>query len=244
MAKQGKLQTFLEYAAAKSVLVTLGHLPAPAAITLGQSVGKLAYLLAGSLRKTGATNLRLAFPEKTDEERAELLRECFNGLGRQLGLFSQFATRRPEDLQELIEVHGLEHLETAKAHMNSGVILITAHLGAWELTSFGPSLLGHPFSFLVRRIDNPKIEDLVDRVRTRFGKIIRFGRMRHWISRTWVEECGKGCGGPRPMKMSTTPTLWRYDCPGSSKEWGVVQIGGRGGVIRCSALPTMFEEPN
>ena len=169
MAKQGKVQTHLEYAAAKSVLVTLGLLPASTAMTIGQSVGKLAYLLARNLRKTGAINLRLAFPEKTDEERAELLRECFNGLGRQLGLFSQFATRPRADLQNLIEVHGLEHFENAKAQMNSGLLLITAHLGAWELTSFGPSLFGHSFSFLVRRIDNPKIEDLVDRVRTRFG---------------------------------------------------------------------------
>jgi KDO2-lipid IV(A) lauroyltransferase len=171
MAKQGKLQTFLEYAAAKSVLVTLGHLPAPAAMTVGQSVGKLAHALAGNLRRTGATNLRLAFQEKTDEDRDELLRECFSSLGRQLGLFSQFSTRPLENLQNLIEVQGLEHLETAKAHINSGLVLITAHLGAWELTSFGPSLFGHPFSFLVRRIDNPKIEDLVDGVRTRFGNL-------------------------------------------------------------------------
>lgn len=171
MAKQGKLQTLLEYTAAKSVLVTLGHLPPQAAFALGQSVGKLAYVLAGNLRKTGGTNLRLAFPEKTEEERAELLRECFKGLGRQLGLFSQFATRPMQDLQNLIEIQGLEHLETAKANMNSGLILITAHLGAWELTSLGPSLFGHSLSFLVRRIDNPKIEDLVDRVRTRFGNL-------------------------------------------------------------------------
>lgn len=169
MAKQGKLQTFLEYAAAKSVLVSLGLLPAAAAMRIGQSVGKLAYTLATDLRRTGATNLRLAFPEKTEAERAELLRECFNGLGRQLGFFSQFSTRSQEQLQSLIEVQGLENLEAAKAKMNSGVILITAHLGAWELTSFGPSMFGHSFSFLVRRIDNPKIEDLIDRVRTRFG---------------------------------------------------------------------------
>jgi KDO2-lipid IV(A) lauroyltransferase len=171
MAKQAKLQTHLEYAAAKSVLATLGLLPPSTAMRLGQVVGKLAYVLAGNLRKTGATNLRLAFPEKTEEERAELLRECFNGLGRQLGLFSQFATRPPEDLQDLIEVQGLELIETTKAHMDSGLIFFTAHLGAWELTSFGPSLFGHSFSFLVRRIDNPKIEDLVDGVRTRFGNL-------------------------------------------------------------------------
>ncbi|HSD45210.1 MAG TPA: lysophospholipid acyltransferase family protein [Pyrinomonadaceae bacterium] len=171
MVKQGKLQTFVEYAAVKSVLVTLGHLPPTTAMTVGQSIGKLAYALAGNLRKTGATNLQLAFPEKTEAERAALLRECFNSLGRQLGLFSQFATRPRADLQNLIEVQGLEHIEAAKAHMNSGLILFTAHLGAWELTSFGPSLFGHPFSFIVRRIDNPKIEDLVDRVRMRFGNV-------------------------------------------------------------------------
>jgi KDO2-lipid IV(A) lauroyltransferase len=168
MAKQGKLQTFLEYAAAKSVLVTLGHLPAPVAMRVGRSMGKLAYVLAADLRRTGATNLRLAFPEATEEERQALLRECFDSLGRQLGFFSQFATRSLEELQNMIEPHGLEHLEAAKAHMNSGVLLFTAHLGAWELTSFGPALFGHPFSFLVRRIDNPKIENLIDRVRSRF----------------------------------------------------------------------------
>jgi Kdo2-lipid IVA lauroyltransferase/acyltransferase len=170
MAKQGKLQTFLEYAAAKSVLVTLGHLPAPVAMKLGRTVGKLAYSLAGNLRKTGATNLRLAFPEKSEEERQALLRECFDSLGRQLGCFSQFATRSLDELKNMIEPQGLEHLEAAKANMNSGgLILFTAHLGAWELTSFGPSLFGHSLSFLVRRIDNPKIEQLVDRTRMRFG---------------------------------------------------------------------------
>jgi KDO2-lipid IV(A) lauroyltransferase len=169
MAKQGKLQTFFEYAAARSVLGTLGLLPASAAMRLGQTVAKLAYLLASDLRRTGAINLRLAFPEKTEEERAALLRECFNGLGRQLGFFSQFSTRSPEHLQSLIEVHGLENLEAAQAKTNGGLILFTAHLGAWELTSFGPSLFGHRFNFLVRRIDNPKIENLIDEVRTRFG---------------------------------------------------------------------------
>jgi Kdo2-lipid IVA lauroyltransferase/acyltransferase len=169
MAKQGKLQTFVEYAAAKSVLGTLAHLPPRTAMSVGRSVGKLAYLLASDLRRTGAINLRLAFPEKTEAERAQLLRECFDSLGRQLGLFSQLSTRSLEELQSLIEPHGLEHLAVAKAQMNGGLILFTAHLGAWELTSFGPSLFGHPFSFLVRRIDNPKIEQFVDKTRVRFG---------------------------------------------------------------------------
>jgi KDO2-lipid IV(A) lauroyltransferase len=49
------------------------------------------------------------------------------------------------------------------------VILFTGHLGAWELTSFGFSALEHPFAFLVRRLDNEMIEQVVDATRTRFG---------------------------------------------------------------------------
>ena len=169
MAKPGKLQTLLEYAAARSVLTSLGLMPAPAAYGVGRAFGKLAYLLAGDLRRTGAINLRLAFPEKSDSERAELLRQCFDNLGRVLGLFSQFSSRSPEELRQLIDVQGLENLEAAKRVHGNRLLLFTAHLGAWELTSFGLSLVGHPFSFLVRRLDNPQIEQLVDRVRIRFG---------------------------------------------------------------------------
>jgi Kdo2-lipid IVA lauroyltransferase/acyltransferase len=169
MAKPGKLQTFLEYSAAKSVLTSLGFMPAPAAYGVGRAFGKLAYLLAGDLRRTGAINLRLAFPEKSDSERAELLRQCFDSLGRVLGLFSQFSSRSQEELRQLIEVQGRENLEVAKRVHGNRLILVTGHLGAWELTSFGLSLVGHPISFLVRRLDNPRIEQLVDRVRTRFG---------------------------------------------------------------------------
>lgn len=169
MAKPGKLQTLIEYSAAKSALVALGSLPAPAAYSAGRAFGKLAYLLAGELRRTGAINLRLAFPEKSDEERAQLLRETFDSLGRLLGFFSQFSSRSREELNQLIEVQGLENLETAKAVHGNRLILFTGHLGAWELTSFGLSLVEHPFTFLVRRLDNPRIEELVDRIRTKFG---------------------------------------------------------------------------
>ena len=169
MAKHGKLQTFIEYAAVKTVVVTLSRLPAPAAYRIGRSMGGIAYRLAGELRRTGDINLRLAFPEKTDQERAQLLRECFDSLGRLLGLFSQFYSRSREELQQLTERRGWENLEAAVAEHGQKLILYTGHLGAWELTSFGFSLFSHTLTFLVRRIDNPKIEKLVDDVRRKFG---------------------------------------------------------------------------
>lgn len=169
MAKAGKFRTLLEYSAAKSVFKGFSLLPAPAAYGLGKSLGNLAYHLASDLRRTGAINLRLAFPDKSDKEREQLLRECFHSLGRELGLFSQLSSRSREQLKDLIEVRHFERLEEARRVHGNKLIYYTGHLGAWELTSFGVGMLGHPFTFLVRRIDNPRIEQLVDGVRTRFG---------------------------------------------------------------------------
>jgi KDO2-lipid IV(A) lauroyltransferase len=168
MSKHGKLQTLLEYSLARSVLAALGALPTSVAIGLGRVMGVMAYASARNLRKTGERNLELAFPEKSESERRQILRSCFVSLGRQLGVFSQFSTAKPASLVALTECEGLEHLEQAKAR-GRGVILFTGHLGAWELTSFALSLVGHPLSFLVRRIDNTGVENLVERSRARFG---------------------------------------------------------------------------
>ena len=169
MTKHGKLQTFLEYAAVKSVLGILCRLPPSASYSIGSWLGRIGYVFAGDLRRTGAINLRLAFPEKSEQERSRLLRQCFESLGRQLGLFSQMASRSRQELKQLVEVQGIENLQQSRAACGDKLIYYTGHLGAWEMTSFGISVLGYPFTFLVRRIDNEKIEQLVNQVRTRFG---------------------------------------------------------------------------
>ena len=168
MAKRGKVQTWVEYAVARAIFAALSAMPLSWAIKVGQQLGGIAYLAAGHLRRTGDRNLKLAFPEKTEHERQLLLKGTFAGLGRQLGLFSKFATDSRESLLEITRWEGLEHLDAARASKQP-IILFTGHVGAWELSSFGLSLRESPISFLVRRLDNPKVEELVDRIRMRFG---------------------------------------------------------------------------
>lgn len=165
---KSNLQINLEYAAARLLLAVLGALPLSVALRVGSIMAGGAYYFAGRLRRTGERNLRLAFPELGPRERRRLLRGCFQNLGRLLGVFSQFSSARPETLRRLIDCEGLEHLETAQ-RSGRGAILFTGHVGAWELSSFALSLFAHPLSFLVRRIDNSKIETLIDRARTRLG---------------------------------------------------------------------------
>src|SRR5258707_12168898 len=165
---KSNLQINVEYLIARSLLTLFGWLPLRAALFAGSELGRAGYYFSVRLRRTGLRNLELAFPELDQNERRRLLRGCFENLGRLLGIFSQFATADSRTLQSLIECEGLEHIDTARAS-GRGVILFTGHVGAWELSSFALSLFGYPLSFLVRRIDNPKIESLVDEPRTRLG---------------------------------------------------------------------------
>jgi KDO2-lipid IV(A) lauroyltransferase len=111
MAKHGKLRTYLEYAPVKLVLMTLGRLPARMSYGIGRSMGKIGLSMAGDLRRTGAINLRLAFPEKTDEERAALLRECFDSLGRRARTLQPDAHALARRAQAAHRSRGWENLE-------------------------------------------------------------------------------------------------------------------------------------
>jgi KDO2-lipid IV(A) lauroyltransferase len=162
MAEHGKLRTNVEYFLVRMVLGLFSALPLPTAINFGRTIGRIG-MLVPKLRRTGKRNLELAFPNLDADERERLLRGCFESLGRLLGVFSHFRDST-ETLKQSISCDGMENLKRA-TNANCGVIAFTGHVGGWELSSYALSLYDYPFAFLVRRIDNPKIEALVDQFR-------------------------------------------------------------------------------
>jgi Kdo2-lipid IVA lauroyltransferase/acyltransferase len=165
---KSNLQIQLEYLLVRFLLAVFRAIPLSAGLWLGPARGGWAFASFGRLRRTGRRNLQLAFPDWSERQRLHVLRDSFRNLGRLLAVFSHFNGKDLKELRSLIDCEGLEHIDAARAD-GKAVILFTGHLGAWELTSFALSMFGHPLSFLVRRIDNSKIEALVDRARTRLG---------------------------------------------------------------------------
>ena len=47
--------------------------------------------------------------------------------------------------------------------------MVTGHLGAWELSSFYHSLMGHPMGMVIRRLDNRRLDDFVNGIRCLHG---------------------------------------------------------------------------
>jgi KDO2-lipid IV(A) lauroyltransferase len=158
----------LEYAAAWPFIKALGILPRPLARALAIGIGQAFYLLHVRLRRVGMRNLALAFPEKTEAERARILRGEFTSLGRQLAEVCRFPKYTLENVEEFVVYDGLENYERACAR-GKGVLFLTAHFGGWELSAFAHSLHGHWLHIVMRPMDNPYLDRLIERYRTMHG---------------------------------------------------------------------------
>ena len=172
MAKKSPTQIWLEYSLARLILSVLRVLPRWASILLGISAGRLAYHLLGKLRRVGLRNLELAFPDKNETERTRILKAAFRNLGRVMATVSRFGDLNSENMTDLIE-YDLDP-EFAAAYEKTktdgrGRIILGGHLGNWELQAFSYPVFFEPLSFLARRMDNPRIEEMIRSVRTRLG---------------------------------------------------------------------------
>lgn len=147
---------------------TLGLLPRAWALRVGQAVGALAHRVLPHLRRAAEANLRLALPELDETRRQQIQRGVFQNLGRLLGEASQFPKLNRANIERIVVYEGLQNYQAAVAQ-GRGVILLTGHIGAWELSVFAHSLYGYPMSFLKRNMDNPLVEELVESRRARFG---------------------------------------------------------------------------
>jgi Kdo2-lipid IVA lauroyltransferase/acyltransferase len=158
----------LEYAFAWTLLKGIGSLPRPLARRVGAGLGAIAWWILPRLRRTGLRNLELAFPSMAAEERVRVLRHLYRHLGWQLAEFCQMPGYTREETRELIRYEGLEHYLAARDR-GTGVLIVTGHLGAWELSSFWHSLMGYPMAMVIRRLDNPRVDRLVNRIRCLHG---------------------------------------------------------------------------
>ena len=87
---------------------------------------------------------------------------------RQLAEVALFPKYTRENVNKVVVYDGFENFERAFAR-GKGVLFLTAHLGAWELSAFMHSLHGHPLHVVMRPLDNPYLDRLTRRYRTMHG---------------------------------------------------------------------------
>ena len=158
----------LEFILVFALVRGLGVLPRRLARAVGAALGALAFVLTGRLRRTGERNLQIAYPASDAGWRKQIVRQLYRNLGLHLAEFCVMSRYTRKNTQSFVRYAGLEHYLGARDR-GRGVLVITGHLGLWELSSFYHSLMGYPMSMVIRRLDNPLVDRLVNGIRCLHG---------------------------------------------------------------------------
>jgi Kdo2-lipid IVA lauroyltransferase/acyltransferase len=139
------------------LLWSLAHAP----LGLARFYAALLDLAIPRLRRTAMRNLELAYPEKSTAERRAIADEVFRSIARLIWVFARFPNLNRQNISRWIRYEGLEHyLEAKKA--GRGILFATAHFGNWELSAFAHALMTEPMHIMIRPLDNPDIDRLVE----------------------------------------------------------------------------------
>lgn len=128
----------------------VARLPHPMLLALGRGLGRLMSLL-GVRRAIALANLRQAFPERDEAWRRQTLRDFYDHLGLLVAEFLRAPYLRPERLDELVEVEGMERF-LPEFRKGRGAIVVTAHFGNFELLGSFFSRRGMPITAITKRL--------------------------------------------------------------------------------------------
>jgi KDO2-lipid IV(A) lauroyltransferase len=162
------MKEWIEFAAVWLILKGLGVLPRPLARSFASAVARILYALLPKLRKTAEVNLRIAFPDWSDAQRKAVIRGMIRNLGWMAAEFAHLPKLTKENIEQVVVLDGHENFLEGH-HRGKGVLYLTGHIGAWELSSFAHALYGHPLHYMARRIDNKRIDALVNGYRCLSG---------------------------------------------------------------------------
>ena len=157
--------TWLLYLAADGIVRAL---PTLAADRLGVGIARLAFSLRVPARARLEENLARLLDCAPGPPLEATAREAFDNFARCFIDFLRLGHARPGELAGAVEVHGAEHLEAARAS-GRGVILLSAHLGNWELGAAWLAAGGPPVHLVARSHPSPWVDRFYARRRHAWG---------------------------------------------------------------------------
>jgi KDO2-lipid IV(A) lauroyltransferase len=183
------MKEWVEFAAMWTILKGLGVLPRAMARSLAAGIARVLFALRPKLRKTAEMNLKIAFPEWSDEQRGETIRAMVRNLGWMAAEFARFPKYSKDNIEQIVVLDGHENFLEGQRR-GKGVLYLTGHIGAWELSSFAHALYGYPLHYMARPVDNKKVDDLVNGYRCLSGNLPIFKNESARVMLKILKEAG------------------------------------------------------
>ena len=133
----------------------------------GAALGALVWHLR-IRRRVVLDNLRLAFPEKTEEERAAIARRTYRNLGQMIPDFVRVPFLPRSEIERMFVYEGWDRFEEARAR-GKGIIAATGHFGNFDLLAAAHTLKGVPVTMIARKMGKSGANDLWRAIRRRSG---------------------------------------------------------------------------
>jgi KDO2-lipid IV(A) lauroyltransferase len=152
------------------VLVSLARvLPRRLGSAVFGNLGAVAYLCLRKSRRIALVNLRLIYGRAApDKEIRRIARRAFINLGKFAYDVVNLNRVAPQGLARIIEVTGLDNLDRA-LDRGKGVILLSGHVGNWELMAAYLSRAGYPLNVLATRLKDSRLDELIAGLRRNVG---------------------------------------------------------------------------
>ena len=165
----------VEYLTIRLLITVIQVMPNSLVSSAGAVVGMIAYVADRNHRRIALENVAAAFPARTPRAHKRIIRGAFRHFGRLLFELLKFSTLSPDAMLKRVEFEGEERVRAAYAQ-GKGVLFVTGHFGYWELQAMVHALRLPPMAVIARALDNPALNDLLERMRTRTGNSVIYRR--------------------------------------------------------------------
>jgi Kdo2-lipid IVA lauroyltransferase/acyltransferase len=186
------LNSYPVYILARLIIAFFRVVPRTLGTGLIRFLASCFYYLDHRHRHIALVNLRIAFPDWTEEKRKQTAHASFQNSGMNLLEIARMSLLTSDNIATLVEydkIDGIDNYHAAR-EKGTGILYLTGHFSAWELLPAAHALHGHPLSFLTRPLDNRLLEKFLRNVRESKGNhvIYKGNSARHVLRSLYANE--------------------------------------------------------
>ncbi|MFL5489309.1 MAG: lysophospholipid acyltransferase family protein [Gemmatimonadaceae bacterium] len=172
MAVKPTLAHRAEYYTMRATIRALSALSWDVACKMGEKLGSLGYRPLGIRKRVVERQIAAAFPDLSHDAVVSLARQSYEHLGRTFIETALLDSIGRTGLQQLVDtVEGWEEVDDVMSK-GKGAVMVTGHIGNWELAGAYVAARGIPLDAIVRGMANPLFDAYINHTREEMGMTV------------------------------------------------------------------------